>query len=635
LCGIVGIYNIDKNSRVNPELVRSMNKKIIHRGPDAEGYFIDKNVGLANRRLSIIDLKTGNQPIFNEDKSLVIVYNGEIYNFHEIKSLLEKKGHIFQTSSDTETILHAYEEYGPKCLNMFNGMFAFAIMDRAKNELFIARDRLGIKPLYYYIDKKRLLFSSEIKAIIADVDVKRKLDVCAFSDYLMFQNILDDKTFFEGIKKLLPGHFIICSSKGFKIKAYWDVKFSESKKDSAYFEKEYRDRVKNSVTDHLLSDVPLGSYLSGGFDSSTVATFASQDKGLKNKRISTFTGYFDEGSKYSELRAAKDVAKRIGAKSFTTSIKPKDFITNIQEIIYHLDEPTTGTGAFPQYMVSKMVSRHVKVVLTGHGGDELFCGYQVFKSVYYKELMRKNPASAIKMLTGIKFSELAKVMYYMFYPLFVDPAVKYGIFIMFNRKEQKKLFTKSFYSQLNNHDPLNTIEWLLKGKKFTDFERTQYLYLKTYLPTLFILEDKVGMAHSIEARTPICGNSVVDFALSIPTKEKMAGDSLKSVTKRAMKGILPESIYSQPKMGFPTPLAKWFKGPLKKFAYELLLSDKSSKRNIFNMKYIKALLDANSRSITDNLYDYVRANKIFSLITIELWFRTFIDTPEGNNVKQN
>lgn len=622
MCGIVGIYYFDDKTKVDKSILSSMNYKIKHRGPDSEGYFLEKNVGLANRRLSIIDIKTGDQPIFNEDGSIAIVYNGELYNFHDIKNELEKKGHIFKTKSDTETIVHAYEEYGTDCLKMFNGMFAFAIWDKNKKQLFIARDRLGIKPLYYYLDGEKFIFSSEIKAIVKNPEVKARINPEALSDFLMYQNILDDKTFFMDIKKLLPGEFCVCTKKGMKTSKYWDVKFTRSKHESEYFEKEYCRIVEKSVTEHLLSDVPLGSYLSGGFDSTTVATFATRNT---KKKLNTFTGYFDDGKKYSEINTARDVAKRINSKMYSVKITPKDFISNIKDIVYHLDEPTTGTGSFPQYMVSKLVSEHVTVVLTGHGGDELFAGYQVFKSMYYKEQIKKNPLNIFKILYAVKPSEFAKVMYYMFYPILIDPAVKYGIFIMFNKKEQKKMLSEDFYSDLEKYDPLSVVEKMTRNKRFTDFERTQYLYIKTYLPTLFILEDKVGMAHSIEARTPICGNKVVDFALTIPTEEKMKNDMLKSVTKRAMKDILPESVYKQPKMGFPTPLAKWFKGPLKKFAYDTLLSKKTKNRNIFNEDYIRKLLDDNSRSPTDNLYDYVRANKIFSLITIELWFQVFID----------
>jgi asparagine synthase (glutamine-hydrolysing) len=625
LCGISGFYSFKEGHSIDRKTLKAMNDKIAHRGPDAEGYFLDKGIGISSRRLSIIDLKTGDQPIFNEDKSIVVVYNGEIYNFEKIKSDLEKKGHNFKTKSDTETIVHAYEEYGTDCVKHFNGMFAFAIWDKNKKKLVLARDRLGIKPLYYYHDKEKIVFSSEIKSIVEYPGLKRDLNEFALSDFLMFQNILDDKTFFKGIKKLLPGNILVIDKNGLSIKRYWDVIFTPKEKESEYLEERYRELLNQSVKDHLLSDVPLGSYLSGGFDSTSVATLASRSLHSKQSKLNTFTGYFMEGSKYSELNTAKDVAKKINAKMHFISMVPKDFKDNIKNIVYHLDEPTTGTGSFPQYMVSKMVSKHVKVVLTGHGGDELFCGYQVFKSIYYKELIRKNPLNIIRLVTGIKLSEFSKVMYYLFYPLLFDPSVKYGIFIMFNEKEQKKMLKKSFYEKISGYRPISTVESILKNKKMTDFEKTQYLYIKTYLPTLFILEDKVGMAHSIEARTPICGNDVVDFALSVPMKEKIKNNKLKSLIKRSMKDILPQSVYEQPKMGFPTPLAKWFKGPLKAFAYEILLGEKSKNRNIFNEKYIRKLLDTHSRSTTDTLYDYVRANKIFSLITIELWFQIYID----------
>ncbi|MEW6095271.1 MAG: asparagine synthase C-terminal domain-containing protein, partial [bacterium] len=427
-----------------------------------------------------------------------------------------------------------------------------------------------------------------------------------------------------GIKKLLPGHYLsyLSYENSLKIKRYWDVEFnlSEFNSFSECIER-FREIFKNAVKRHLISDVPLGCYLSGGFDSTSVSTIASQ---LINSRLETFTGTFDEGPRYTEIPCSRTVASGINAKIHEVVIRAEEFIDNIYNIVYHLDEPTIGTGPFPQYLVSKLVSEHVKVVLTGHGGDELFCGYEVFKASYYKDLIKKNPLNILKFLTSVKANELARIMYFLFYPFF-QRAVQYGLFIMFDKNERKRLFTNEFYSQMKDYDSLGTIRKILNGKKLNRVERSNYLYLKTYLPTLFILEDKVGMAHSIEARTPICDNELVDFALSLPVKYKLYNNELKAIVKEGMREKLPLILYEQPKKGFPTPFAIWFRKQLKQFAYDILLGEITRRRGVFNMRYIKELLDRHCNLKTNTLYDYTRANKIFSLLTIELWFRIFID----------
>lgn len=623
MCGIAGIYNFN-GAMPDFQTLKRMADIIKHRGPDDEGYYVQENVALAHRRLSIIDLKTGKQPIFNEDRSIVIVYNGEIYNYKNIRQHLLKKEHHFYTETDTEVIVHAYEEWGNNCLNHFNGMFAFALWDNQKKELFLARDRLGIKPLYYYFNKNKIIFASEIKAILQDSDVISQLNDEALIDFITFQNILDDKTFFKDIYKLLPGHFIVCKLNGaVNICQYWDLSFSTDTNSDNVRDclEQYEHIFHKSIKRHLISDVPVGSYLSGGFDSTSVAYLASKE--VKNT-FYTFTGAFTEGSDYDERECARAVAQKIGAKNLEVIITPQDYRDSILQIMYHLDEPTLGSGAFPQFMVAKLVSEHVRVVLTGHGGDELFCGYEVYKAAHIREIIKNKKIDIFNLISMFNSKEFLRIMYFLIGPLFCKD-LRYGLFIMFNNRQRTKLFTQDFLKNHQNYSPIEVVKKILYGKAFSFPEMFCYLYVKTYLPTLFIQEDKVSMAHSIEARTPICDNEMVNFAVSLPFEYKLHQGILKYFTKSIMKGKLPDILYNQKKMGFPTPIARWYRNELKDFAYESLLSPQITKRNIFNIKYLKNMLNNHCSRKTETLYDYAFANRIYSLIAIEYWFRSFID----------
>ena len=612
MCGIFGFNFEDRNL-----LKRGMNI-LQHRGPDDSGSFTDKNISLGHRRLSIIDLKTGRQPMIDKDN--VIVYNGEIYNFKELKNELRAN---YKTNSDTEVILKYYQKYNADCLKYFNGMFAFCIYDKKKKILFLARDRIGIKPLYYYFKDGKFIFASEIKAILQDKGIKKKLNSETLVDYLTFQNILDEKTFFEDIFILQPGHYLVfdLKNKSLTKEQYYDFDFkiNKKKRERGYIT-QFKKIFEESVKRHLVSDVKLGSYLSGGFDSTSVATIASR----YIKKIETFTGKFNDPD-YDETKCSRAVKKRINAVGNEMLIKPEDFIESFPLIIYHLDEPKVALPAFSQYYVSKLVSEKVKVVLTGHAGDELFAGYPVYKAIYYKELVRENPLNIFKAITAFKLSEIPRSLYFAFFPLFHEE-VKHGLFIMFNKSQRKKLFTREFYGKIKNYRPSSTAKKIFPNDQMDNIDKIQYIYLKTYLPSLLIVEDKMGMAHSIEARTPICDNELVDFALSIPMEYKIYNNTLKYIIKEGMKDKLPEVLYKEAKRGFPTPLSKWFRRELKEYVYSVLLDEKTKKRGIFNMRYVKKILDRHCNSKTDNLLDLVNANKIWSLLCIEMWFRIFIDS---------
>jgi asparagine synthase (glutamine-hydrolysing) len=654
MCGINGFNWEDK------VLIKRMNTAISHRGPDSEGFFVDK-VSFGHRRLSIIDLsERGNQPMFNNSGTLCIIFNGEIYNFQEIKDRLKRK-YSFRSDSDTEVILAAYETYGQKCIELFNGMFAFCIYDMKKQILFLARDRIGVKPLYYYHDQKsgRFVFSSEIKAIL-EHDVARELNREALADYMAFQNILDDKTLFEGIRLLQPAHSIVYDLKQKRLTVfnYWDFNFQgqeadgrskHSKKEKrklsdagqktgidagnnsgagqeieAYLE-EFRKVFKDSVRRHMIADVPVGSYLSGGFDSGSVTAVAAGLMREKNPkaRINTFTAKFKEMGFYDETKCSRVLAKKYDCKIHEVMMTPQDFLDGINKLVYHLDEPKVGLPSIAAYFVAKEASKHVTVVLTGHAGDELFAGYPVYKSFLFKSMMKKNPFNIFRAPAFFKLSEMPRAGYYLLFPAF-QRETQHGIFIMFNERQRKRLFHPDFYEKIRKHVPSKTAEALYK-KGNDDIQNLQRLYLKAYLPSMLIVEDKVSMAHSIEGRIPFCDNETVKFSLNTPLDIKLHDKTLKYIVKEGMRGKLPPEYYNQAKKGFPTPLSLWFRKDLKDYCYKLLLSKRAVERKVFNPDYVKKLLDRHCSSKTDMLLDLVNAARIWSLINMEIWFRLFID----------
>lgn len=621
MCGICGIYNIGSESMPQPTLekeVRRMNERLVHRGPDAEGYYSDQGIALGHKRLSIIDLSTGSQPIYNEDRSCVIVYNGELYNYKPLRKDLIEKGHIFSTVSDTEVILHAYEEYGVECLSLFNGMFAFAIWDSKLERLFVARDRLGIKPLYFHWQREQQLFvfASEIKSLLAMKDVKSRLNTTSLADYLVFQNILDEKTFFETINILQPGHFAILTAGRFVLEKFWQPNFKKTHlSDISEYLHRFEELLEASVSRQLMSDVPLGSYLSGGFDSSSIATVASE---LLDDQVATFTGFFKEGGVYDERREAALVATRIGSTNHQVEIRQEDFISNIYDIIYHLDEPKVGSGVFPQYQVSKLVSQYVKVVLTGHGGDELFCGYPLYKMHYFRDLIRKNPLRCISLFQQIHSGEYKAAIVNILFPIF-RKEMGLGINLSWDSGKWRSLLHPALKAELVDYNPLESLYRIIEQGPEDRMDRVQNLYLKTYLPSLFIVEDKVGMAHSIEARLPLCDNEMVDYALSVPIEDKLYDNQLKYIIKKSMQKKLPEELYLQPKKGFPTPMAKWFREGLKGFVEDVLLSDRCLDRGVFDPDILQKTVKKHMSGKQNNQH------ALWRYLCVEIWHQVFLD----------
>ncbi len=596
--------------------------KLAHRGPDDEGIYRDDHISIGHKRLSIIDIEGGHQPMASKDDRYIIAYNGEIYNYVELRGKLRSLGYEFKTRSDTEVLLYWLVEHGIAGLAELNGMFALVFWDSTEKKLLLARDRLGIKPLYYFQKGGGVIFASEIKAMLPLVDQK-EADLNTIYEFLTFQNILGERTFFKNIRKLLPGHWLQWWPSGMRIGTFWDILFQEDYDESIQkAAEEYAETLESAVKRHMISDVPIGAYLSGGFDSSSVVTFMAKES---SSPVHSFTGAFIDAPYYDEREGSRAVAKKTGAVIHEIEITPSDYLENIGKVIYHLDEPTLGTGAFPQYMVSKLVSQHVKVVLTGHGGDEMFAGYQVNKVALLKETVKRNPCKLPSTLLGIRRDEWSRVLYYLIYPLRY-PEVGSGLFIMVPKKRRRYFFSEDFLAQNSCYEPINEIGKVLGNNHYSAGEEILALYLKTYLPTLFIQEDKVGMAHSIEARIPLCDNKMIDLALKIPLKIKIWNNQLKAVTKVGMRSFLPDILYKLPKRGFPTPFAKWYRRePLRSFMEEILLGSGTRDRGIFNAGALKLMFEKNLSSKTDTLYDYARANMLYSASIVELWFRTFMD----------
>lgn len=616
MCGIVGFTGAPC-----PEtLSRAMNL-IRHRGPDAQGRYEDHDVSLGHCRLSIIDIAAGQQPMHSSDGRYVLAFNGEIYNFRDLRRILQGEGEVFRTASDTEVLLRWLTSRWREGLGDLNGMFAIALWDKRQKRLLLARDRMGIKPLYVRTDAGRLTFSSEIKAIVA-VDGRPEPNPRAIFQFLTFQNVLSSETFFQGVTKLPAGGWMEWSPAGVATGRFWRLQFRYGvPRTFDEITGAYREILDRAVERHMVADVPVGTYLSGGIDSSSVTYVAAQQSG---SRMHTFTGAFVDAPYYDERPGSRAVAECVGADLHEVEIRPADFCATLGRVIFHLDEPTLGMGAVPQYAVSKLASGQVKVVLTGHGGDEAFAGYQVSKAVLIRELMSRRPLDAIRHLTRVTPAELSRVLYFSLYPL-IHAEVGHGLFIMMRRSQRRQRLSASFLEAQKGYEPLDEIDALVEPGA-TRGEIMQMLYLKTYLPTLFIQEDKIGMAHSIESRMPLCDNELIDFALGIDFETKLHGGELKAIPRAAMRRELPPVLYSLPKRGFPTPYARWFReGAVREMITDLLLSRTSRERGIFDPDYVGALLARHLRSRSDTLMDYARASELYSIALVEIWFRCFMD----------
>jgi asparagine synthase (glutamine-hydrolysing) len=632
MCGIAGIFSLNGRT-VLPDELGAMCDALAHRGPDDEGFYLgrDKSVGLGMRRLSIIDLKTGRQPVHNEDGTVWVVFNGEIYNFLELRRELKERGHSFYTTTDTETIVHLYEEYGPRCVEKMRGMFAFAVWDDRRKTLLLARDRLGIKPLYYAAVDGRLLFASELKALLQVPEVERSLNWRAVSHLFSFLTTPPTESIIEGVRKLEPGHILIASpGREPRIERYWDLKFQpDSGRSEEYFVERLRELVEESVKLHLVSDVPLGAFLSGGIDSSTiVATMARLIPG----KVKTFSiGFTDQD--FNELAYARLVAKEFGTEHHELVLEP-DALGIIEDLAWYLDEPFGDHSAIPTYMVSKLAAEHVKVVLSGDGGDELFAGYDNYLiegrerrfSIAPPRIRRLLGMVSRLMPEGMRGRNLLRRFSLPEGDRYLDGVT------LFRLEDKQKLFRKEAFERLLHYEPFRLEAEELEPAESHWLTRLQSLDVKRYLPLDILTKvDRMSMAHSLEARVPLLDHKLVEFAATIPPELLLQAGTTKYIFKRAMRGILPDAIIDRPKRGFSVPLGRWFRGQLGNLVREILLSETCRRRGIMNTAYIEQMLTQRHRRGDLDVH-------LWTLISFELWCRTFLDgrsATSGTNLAQS
>ncbi len=632
MCGICGVFNYGTKEPVNEVLVRRMNEQIAHRGPDGEGIYIDGQLGFGHKRLSIVDLTKGHQPMSNEDGSIWITFNGEIYNHADYIPLLKGKGHEFKTDCDTETIIHLYEEYGEDLLGKLNGMFAFAIWDRNKNSIFVARDRLGIKPLYYYDKGGRFLFGSEIKCILADESVERVPNYEAMGEYLHFYNALGDRTFFRDIELLEAGYYLIIKDGKVVKRQYWDVvDYEKYEYNDDKLIDMFAELLEDSVKLRLMSDVPVGSYLSGGIDSSTIAVIASK---AYNGKFQTFSAGFDEGEDYDETKYADIVAGIIDSKHYKLYVDSADFPELLPKLIWYLDEPRIGAAIFPQYYISKLAAEHVKVCLGGQGADEIFAGYaRYFYGTIYRsalQLAKNKVSSFAKNNSGGKVGSNIQKQYNEGVQNWLKQ--NFNTLLMPDRKRyynQFRLLNDNLQSELLSQDMKRTIE---KGNYYGKFnnvierckskdplDRLLYWDTKVYLNGLLMLEDRMSMANSLEARVPFLDYRIVEFAAKLPHNMKLNGLTTKYIVKKLVKRYLPDEIINKRKMGFPVPIKKWFEEEHRDWTMDVLSSKSTAERGIFNAKALSEVV--NGKHSDDRYWERI----VWTSLNMELWFRQFID----------
>ncbi|MBW2991625.1 asparagine synthase (glutamine-hydrolyzing) [Candidatus Woesearchaeota archaeon] len=612
MCGICGVWDSEEN--IEKELIDSMAEALNHRGPDDSGIFVDKNIGLGHKRLSIIDLSTGRQPIHNEDGTMWIVYNGEFYNFLEERAKLMEKGHNFYTNTDTEVVLHLYEEYGSECVNKMNGMFAFAIYDSNMKRLFLARDRLGIKPLVYFFDGRRFAFASEIKSLLKDLYIDKEIDLKAVNDFFRFGFIPAPNTIFRNIKKLPPARTLLLQQNKLYIKEYWDVDFSFKQKHN--LEAELKNRLKESVKLRLVSDVPLGAFLSGGVDSSAVVGMMSRL--IDNVR--TFSIGFEDQD-YNELEYAKKVAEIFNTNHKEFVLKPAKFDL-FPRLVYYLDEPFADPSIIPTFMVSNIAARHVKVILTGDGGDELFAGYDRYQKGRIEGIYSKLPGIIRDPVTSV-FRKNERINRILTLGNIQDD--EYRFF------ETNSLFTAEERHRLLNNPIQNPISIFHKSNAASLLDKQLYADMKFLLPNQFLKKvDTASMANSLEARVPFLDHEFVEFAVSVPPNKKLNLLETKHILKKTVSSFVPKEVLYRKKQGFSVPVGEWFRGELKDKVYDLILGERTKSRNYFDFKYIEKLWNQHQT----NKFNHEK--KLFPLVAFELWNRIFVDeeTPSIKNLNE-
>lgn len=632
MCGICGKIHFDKTRKADPDLLGRMTAVLNHRGPDDSGILATGHVGLGHQRLSIIDLSSaGHQPMTNEDGSVHIVFNGEIYNFEVLRKDLEKKGHVFQSHTDTEVIIHLYEEEGTGCVRFLNGMFAFALWDASRDLLFLSRDRAGKKPLVYTTIDNSFIFASEIKSLLQDPKIIPEVENEALHHFLTYQYVPGPLTIFKNIKKLPPAHSLILQNGTITLERYWDLSYQKDpdcKTLNACCEK-LMSVFTDAVKTRLRSDVPLGAFLSGGVDSSATVAVMSR---ILDRPVKTFTIGFEE-SDYNELPYAKTVADQYQTEHTEFIVKP-DALSILPKLVRHYDEPFADPSAIPTYYVSKLTREHVTVALNGDGADESFAGYERYAAnmlaARYEKVPKFFRENIIKKIVGRFPYQDKRWSFTRRLKRFIngvrDSRERRYIqwFCYFNNEAKQALYTDAFNRSLSGIDSVDFTAGLYPKTDAQDLvDQTLYVDIHSYLPyDLLVKMDIATMANSLEARSPFLDYRVMEFAASVPPQFKLHGMETKYLLKKAFAPLLPKDILHRKKMGFGVPLHKWFRKELKQPAYDILLDQKTIDRGYFKKQEIKRLLDAHIALKEDHSY------QIWALFWLELWHRMFIDNRE-------
>jgi asparagine synthase (glutamine-hydrolysing) len=650
MCGIAGWVKLNKNdASPNADAVlHEMCERIVHRGPDSEGLWTDDSVALGMRRLSIIDLKTGDQPVFNEDRSVIVMMNGELYNYREVRAQLEERGHTFTTKSDTEILPHLYEEHGDALLEHVNGMYAFSLWDSRKEKLIIARDRFGEKPLYYGVFDGKLIYASELKSILAHPAVKTELDLDALRHYLSYDYVPAPMSIFKGISKLPAAHVLIVENGDVRIKKYWDLDWSEpgalatgspagrmngngdrlpNGRDSASFSqksKVLRELLSDAVRMRLVSDVPLGILLSGGIDSSTVAAFATQHA---TEKVKTFSIGFEEDS-FDESKYARLVAKHLDTEHYEDRLSAEKAGDLISEIGQWLDEPLSDGSLIPTYLLARFVRQHVTVALGGDGGDELFAGYPMYYAhkvaAYYRTIPKFVRSGLIEPVVNALPVSTKNMSFDYKAKRFVrasnsDTVTRHqSWFGSFSIDQHERLLTRDVLASTDGDIYRGAREILNDVVTSNDIERMQHLDVKFYMAEDILTKvDRAAMAVSLETRAPFLDPRVGQFAASIPVGYKLKGSKGKYILKEAVKELLPQTILDRPKKGFGIPIAAWLKGRLNPLLHDMLAPERLKRQNLFDADYVQKLVGEHEAGTASH------HKELWTLLVFQLWLENF------------
>ena len=625
MCGLTGFYSKNHNNR--EQILERMMKTIVHRGPDDSGTAHIDDISLGHLRLSIIDLQYGKQPMTSHNDRYTVIFNGEIYNYIELRQRLGAAGHPMKTHSDTEVLLYMYIEFGKEMLNRLNGMFAFVIYDNVEKEMFIARDHFGIKPFYYFSNENSFIFGSEVKAILEHPNVSAKVNEKALHEYLTFQMVLNSDTLFKGIHKLEPATYMVLKEgRIIEKKTYWQPDYTI---DDTNSEDRYTDELlvllESSLSLQIRSDVPIGTHLSGGLDSSIVSTLASKNY---FGDIKTFSGSFRESEIYDETRYARIVSDSIHSEHFEIYPTAKDFTDSFEKLVWHMDEPAAGPGLFPQYMVSKLAAEQVKVVLGGQGGDEIFGGYARYAVAYLEQCIKgaifetQEEGEYVVTLSSIipnmpVMREYLPMMKSQFSSGMFD-AMDKRYFRLINRSlNLHQLYDSEFLTQRSEDEIFEKFASIFNYPETPSyFNKMTHYDMKTLLPALLHVEDRVSMAVSLESRVPLLDKRIIELSAKMPPTMKFAGGKTKAILLEAVKNILPKEIVNRKdKMGFPTPFNEWLAGPLQDYAMDILTGKTAKERGMFDVGKIEKQMKTSSKFGRD----------LWGALNIEMWFRKFID----------